>query len=115
MISLNLFDSVDFEYLFEPNLLHKHEPLIQSEKDTLLVMEDNKACIDWAKKAGAGSNMKHLETKLLWIKKAVADKVIKLQHVPTKEQLADIFTNAISCLYLFDFAIHVLCSALNFD
>ena len=95
-IALNLSDSVDFEYLFEPNLLDKHEPLTQSEKDTLLVMEDNKAYIDWAKKAGAGSKMKHLETKLLLIKKAVADKVIKLQHVPTKDQLADIFTKALA-------------------
>ena len=40
--------------------------------------------------------MKHLETKLLWIKKAVANKVMKLQHVPTKEQLADIFTKALA-------------------
>ena len=95
-IALNLSESVDFNYLFEPNLLDKHEPLTQSEKDTLLILEDNKACIDWAKKAGAGSKMKHLETKLLWIKKAVADKVIKLQHVPTKEQLADIFTKALA-------------------
>jgi hypothetical protein len=64
-------------------------------------MEDNKACIDWAKKAGAGSKMKHLETKLLWIKKAVADKVIKLQHVTTTEQLADIFTKAlVSALFI---------------
>jgi hypothetical protein len=77
-------------------LLDKHEPLTQSERDTLLILEDNKACIDWAKKAGAGSKMKHLETKLLWIKKAVADKTIKLQHVPTKEQLADIFTKALA-------------------
>ena len=77
-------------------LLEKHEPLTQSEKDTLLILEDNKACIDWAKKAGAGSKMKHLETKLLWIKKAVADKVIKLQHVTTTEQLADIFTKALA-------------------
>ena len=81
-------------HLYEPILLDKHEPLTQVEKDTLLVMEDNKATIDWAKKAGAGSKMRHLETKLLWIKKAVADKIIKLQHVSTKEQIADIFVKA---------------------
>jgi hypothetical protein len=89
-------DSVSFERLYEPILLDKHEPLTQLEKDTLLVLEDNKATIDWAKKPGAGSKMRHLETKLLWIKRAVADKVIKLQHVPTKEQIADIFTKALA-------------------
>jgi hypothetical protein len=95
-LPVNLADSVDFSHLYEPNLLNKHEPLTQVEKDTLLVMEDNKATIDWAKKAGAGSKMRHLETKLLWIKRAVADKVIKLQHVTTKEQIADIFTKALA-------------------
>ena len=83
--------SVDYDHLYELNLLEKHEPLTQREKDTLIVMEDNKAAIDWAKKAGACSKMRHLETQLLWIKRSVADKVIKLQHVPTKEQIADIF------------------------
>jgi histone deacetylase 1/2 len=95
-IPLNFSDSVDYNHLYEPNLLDKHEPLTQAEKDTLLIMEDNKATIDWTKKAGAGSKMRHLETKLLWIKKAVATKVIKLQHVPTKEQIADIFTKALA-------------------
>ena len=95
-IPLNLSESVDCNHLYEPNLLDKHEPLTQVEKDTLLIMEDNKATIDWPKKAGAGSKMRQLETKLLWIKKAVADKVIKLQHVSTKEQIADIFTKALA-------------------
>jgi hypothetical protein len=95
-LPVNLSDSVSFDHLYEPNLLAKHEPLTQAEKDTLLILEDNKATIDWAKKAGAGSKMRHLETKLLWIKKAVADKVIKLQHVSTKEQIADIFTKALA-------------------
>ena len=95
-VPINLSESVSFEHLYEPILLDKHEPLTQLEKDTLLVLEDNKATIDWAKKPGAGSKMRHLETKLLWIKRAVADKVIKLQHVPTKEQIADIFTKALA-------------------
>ena len=89
-------DSVSYEHLYEQILLDKHEPLTQLEKDTLLILEDNKATIDWAKKPGAGSTMNHLETKLLWIKRAVADKVIKLQHVPTKEQKADVFTTALA-------------------
>jgi hypothetical protein len=67
-LPVNLADSVDYNHLFEPNLLDKHEPLTQVEKDTLLIMEDNKATIDWAKKASAGSKMRHLERKLLWMK-----------------------------------------------
>ena len=88
--------SSDFDYLYEPNLLEKREPLTEAEKDTLPIMEDNKAAIDWTKKAGTGSKMRHLEAKLLWIKKAVADKVITLQHVSTKEQIAVISTKALA-------------------
>ena len=95
-IPVNVSDSVSYDHLYEPNLLEKHETLTQAEKGTLLILEDNKATIDWAKKAGAGTKMRHLETKLLWIKKAVASKVIKLQHIPTKEQIADIFTKALA-------------------
>jgi hypothetical protein len=40
--------------------------------------------------------MKHLETRLHWIKRAVADRVIKVHHVPTKEQIADLFTKALA-------------------
>ena len=100
-VPINLSESVSFKHLYEPILLDKHEPLTQLEKDTLLVLEDNKATIDWAKKPGAGSKMRHLETKLLWIKRVVADKVIKLQHVPTTEQIADIFTKALAPAVLF--------------
>ena len=49
---------------------------------------------DWAKKPGSGSRMKHLETELYWIKRAVKDRVIKLQYCPTKDQLEYIFTKA---------------------
>ena len=95
-LPINLSDSVSYQHIYEPILLDKHEPLTQLEKDTLLILEDNKATIDWDKKPGTGSKMRHLETKLLWIKRAVADKVIKLQHVPTKELIADIFTKALA-------------------
>ena len=45
-LPVNLAVSVDSNHLFEPNLLDKHEPLTQVDKDTLLIMEDNKATID---------------------------------------------------------------------
>ena len=88
--------STNFDYLLEVNLLEKHEPLTNDEKVKLTIMEDNKASIDWAKKPGSSSRMKHLETDLLWIKRAVRDRLIKLQYIPTKEQLADAFTKALA-------------------
>ena len=82
--------------------MEKHEPLTHAERETLLILEDNKAAVEWAKKPGAGSKMKHLETRLHWIKRAVADRVIKVHHVPTKEQIADLFTKALApAMFLF--------------
>jgi hypothetical protein len=93
-ITLNL--STDFDSLLQVNLLEKHEPFTNAEKAQLVIMEDNKAAIDWAKKPGSGSRMKHLETELHWIKRAVKNRSIQLQYCPTKEQLADLFTKALA-------------------
>ena len=93
-ITLNL--STNFDSLLQVNLLEKHEPFTNAEKAQLVIMEDNKAAIDWAKKPGSGSRMKHLETELHWIKRAVKNRSIQLQYCPTKEQLADLFTKALA-------------------
>ena len=99
---ISCFVTTPFDFLAEENLLEKHEPLTKAERETLLILEDNKAAVEWAKKPGAGSKMKHLETRLHWIKRAVSDRVIKIHHIPTKEQIADMFTKALApALFLF--------------
>ena len=62
------FTSAPFDFITEENLLEKHEPLTKAERESLLILEDNKAAVEWANKPGAGSKMKHLETRLHWIK-----------------------------------------------
>ena len=71
-IPLNM--STNFDSLLKVNLLEKHESFTNAEKAQLVILEDNKAAIDWAKKPGSGSRMKHLETELHWIKRAVNEK-----------------------------------------
>jgi hypothetical protein len=88
--------STNFGSLLQVNLLEKHEPYTNEEKVRLTIMEDNKAAIDWTKKPGSDSRIKHLETELPWIKRAVKNRAIQLQYCPTKEQLADIFTKALA-------------------
>ena len=67
-IEMNL--STDFDSLLQVNLIDKHEPFTNAEKAQLVILEDNKAAIDWAKKPGAALCMKHLETELHGIKRA---------------------------------------------
>jgi len=88
--------STNYDSLLHINLIDKHEPFTNTEKANLVILEDNKATIEWAKKPGSGSKMKHLEIDLHWIKRAVRDHVVMLQYVPTKEQLADVFTKALA-------------------
>ena len=39
--------------------------------EPISIQEDNKAAVDWSKKATGNSKMKHIEKALLWIKREV--------------------------------------------
>ena len=60
------------------------------------ILEDNKACIDWSKHRTNSTKMCHLERSLKWIQTYVAEGKIRLIHIPTENQLADIFTKALA-------------------
>ena len=58
----------------------------------LEVLKDNTACIDWGNSQVNSTRLKHLERDLKWIQEEVQKKTIKLVYIPTKSQLADIYT-----------------------
>ena len=60
------------------------------------ILEDNRAAIDWSKHTCNSTKMRHLERDLKWIQTHVADKKIKLIHIPTHNQIADIFTKPLA-------------------
>ena len=60
------------------------------------ILEDNRAAIDWSKHTCNSTKMRHLERDLKWIQTHVADKKIKLVHIPTTNQIADIFTKPLA-------------------
>jgi hypothetical protein len=62
----------------------------------LVILEDNKACIDWSEKKGTSQRMKHIERSLYWIRQYVREGKIKLVHISTTDQLADIGTKPLS-------------------
>jgi hypothetical protein len=55
----------------------------------LVILEDNKATIDWSEKKGSSQRMRHLES-LYSIRQQDQEGKIKLVHISTKDQLADI-------------------------
>jgi hypothetical protein len=62
----------------------------------LVVVEDNKGAIDWANKDISSKRMKHVENSLYWIRQYVKNNTIKLVHVRSEDQLADIGTKPLS-------------------
>ena len=60
------------------------------------ILEDNQSAIDWSKHKVNSTKMKHLERDLKWIQQHVEDNKIKLTHIPTENQIADIFTKPLA-------------------
>ena len=58
----------------------------------LEILEDNTACIDWGNSQVNSTRLKHLERDLKWIQEEVYKKTIQLTYIPTRSQLADIYT-----------------------
>ena len=42
------------------------------------------------------SKTKHIPIKYHFLKEQVAEKIVKMEHIPTKEQIADIFTTPLA-------------------
>jgi hypothetical protein len=60
------------------------------------ILEDNRAAIDWSKHTCNSTKMRHLERDLKWIQTHVENEQIKLIHIPTQNQIADIFTKPLA-------------------
>ena len=60
------------------------------------ILEDNRSAIDWSKHNANSTKMKHLERDLKWIQQHVERKQINLIHIPTENQIADIFTKPLA-------------------
>jgi hypothetical protein len=64
-------------------------------QQTTILHEDNQACILLAKNPQAHHRTKHVQVRFHFIREKVESKEIKLQYIPTKKQLGDMFTKAL--------------------
>jgi hypothetical protein len=60
------------------------------------VFEDNRSCIKVAESPKFTPSTKHIAIKYHHFRKHVADGTIKIEHIDTKEQIADIFTKPLA-------------------
>ena len=57
-----------------------------------LMYEDNEAAISFSKNHTAHDRSKHIDIRHHWLKQMVSDKYIRLQHISTTDQIADVLT-----------------------
>ena len=56
---------------------------------------DNKSRIDVSKNPEHHGRMKHLDLRLYWLRDAVQESLISPVYVPTRQNIADLFTKAV--------------------
>jgi hypothetical protein len=64
----------------------------------LTILEDNKAAIDWSNKSTSTQRMRHIEKSLYWIRQYTKSNFIRLVHIESENQLADIGTKPLSVI-----------------
>ncbi|KAL4038653.1 hypothetical protein IC575_002276 [Cucumis melo] len=87
------------QLIWMKNMLHEYG----FDQDTMTLSCDNMSATDISKNLVQHSRTKHIDIRHHFIRKLVEDKVIKLDHIRSNLQLADIFTkplNASSFEYL---------------
>ena len=57
-----------------------------------VINEDNQPAINIAENRLTSQRTKHIDIKYHFIREAIVDGIIKLQYIPTAEQLADLLT-----------------------
>ena len=100
MAMVSIKEALHLQHLLEEieETLHLNPHLPQYDIKTSIpieILEDNSACIDCSKHRTNSTKMRHLERDLKWIQKFVAEKLIRLVHIPTGNQIADMMTKAL--------------------
>jgi len=81
------------ELLFYRRLM---EQLGFPQQHPTVVFEDNAACIFLSKRSGQINRAKHIDTRLFKLRELVRSGILELSKISTQDQVADLFTKALS-------------------
>lgn len=84
--------SVATELIWLKNLLLDFNVKLEGP---IIIFEDNQSCIKLFSK-WEHRRFKHIDVKYNFIRELFANKVIDVKYVPSKEQIADIFTKSLT-------------------
>jgi hypothetical protein len=77
-------------------LLHSEIVCPQIEAKPVKVFEDNQGCLALAKNFMITKRSKHIRIKYHYVRQQVKDKIIEMEYVNTKNNIADIFTKILA-------------------
>ena len=94
-LSTALRDVIHVIHLLEELQGHGFNIHHPTPKITCRTFEDNKSCIEIATNHKTRPRTKHLSVRLHHFRSHVVNKTISIEHISTKEQIADMFTKAL--------------------
>ena len=69
--------------------------LMNMPSSPVTVLEDNQACIRMIENPVVSARNRHFAMRMWWLRQQAEDSTITLRHVPSRQQLADIFTKVL--------------------
>jgi hypothetical protein len=69
---------------------------IMQKSEGIVINEDNKSCIEFSNNPGSYRRTKHIDIKYHFVRERTLTGEVKLEYIPTKSQIADIFTKALA-------------------
>ena len=67
-----------------------------TNNNTIILYEDNKSCIQFTKNNSVHKRSKHIDQRYHYIRELVMDNKVKLEYIPTEDNIADMFTKPLS-------------------
>jgi hypothetical protein len=80
-----------FQRILQECQIHK---IFLIKQDTPLLLADNQASMDFSKSPIENHRSKHIDVKLFFVRDLIYKNIFKLEYIPSKLNLADIFTKA---------------------
>jgi hypothetical protein len=67
-----------------------------TNNNAIILFEDNKSCIQFSKNNSIHKRSKHIDQRYHYIRELVAANRVKLEYIPTEQNIADIFTKPLT-------------------
>ena len=98
-----VLESMSLDKSYTAGVVQMHSSIDAEVVTPLTVYEDNKAAIAWTSNSVLSQKIRHVERNLLYVRQEVLKKTFQLVWVESANQVADMFTKALSPIVFWRF------------